>query len=107
MHVAAGYENARLTKVGVGTEYSVGEPLSGVPKWTASATPAQIAANPALRLVTTFGTAGVKTYRSSWWEGWLVGCEGGHFLDDQNVLDSGWLQVNGGQGFSPDRNTCV
>jgi iron complex outermembrane recepter protein len=37
VHVAGGYEDARLTKVTPGTEYSVGEPLSGVPKWTASA----------------------------------------------------------------------
>ena len=37
VHVAAGYEDARLTKVVPGTEYNVGEPLSGVPKWTATA----------------------------------------------------------------------
>jgi outer membrane receptor protein involved in Fe transport/outer membrane protein OmpA-like peptidoglycan-associated protein len=37
VHVAAGYEDARLTKVVPGTEYYVGEPLSSVPKWTASA----------------------------------------------------------------------
>jgi outer membrane receptor protein involved in Fe transport len=34
IHVAGGYEDARLTKVVPGTEYYVGEPLSGVPKWT-------------------------------------------------------------------------
>jgi iron complex outermembrane receptor protein len=33
---ASGYEDARLTKVVAGTEYTVGEPLSGVPKWTTS-----------------------------------------------------------------------
>ena len=37
VHVAGGYEDARLTRVTPGTEYYVGEPLSGVPKWTASA----------------------------------------------------------------------
>ncbi len=37
IHLAAGYEDARLTKVVPGTEYYVGEPLSSVPKWTASA----------------------------------------------------------------------
>lgn len=37
LNVAAGYDNARITKVVPGTEYSVGEPLSGVPKWTANA----------------------------------------------------------------------
>jgi outer membrane receptor protein involved in Fe transport len=34
LHFAGGYEDARLTKVFPGTEYYVGEPLSGVPKWT-------------------------------------------------------------------------
>jgi outer membrane receptor protein involved in Fe transport len=37
IHLAAGYEDARLTKVVPGTEYYVGEPLSSVPKWTATA----------------------------------------------------------------------
>jgi iron complex outermembrane receptor protein len=37
VHLAAGYEDAKLTKVGSGTEYYVGEPLSGVPKFTVSA----------------------------------------------------------------------
>ncbi len=37
VHLAAGYEDARLTKVSPGTEYTVGEPLSGVPKWTVTA----------------------------------------------------------------------
>lgn len=37
VHLAGGYEDARLTKVSPGTEYYVGEPLSGVPKLTASA----------------------------------------------------------------------
>jgi outer membrane protein OmpA-like peptidoglycan-associated protein len=37
LHLAAGYENARLTKVVPDTEYTVGEPLSSVPKWTATA----------------------------------------------------------------------
>jgi outer membrane receptor protein involved in Fe transport/outer membrane protein OmpA-like peptidoglycan-associated protein len=37
VHLAAGYEDARLTKVVPGTEYYVGEPLSSVPKWTATA----------------------------------------------------------------------
>jgi outer membrane protein OmpA-like peptidoglycan-associated protein len=37
LHLAAGYEDARLTKVLPGTEYTVGEALSGVPKWTATA----------------------------------------------------------------------
>ena len=37
VHVAGGYEDARLTKVGPDTEYHVGEPLSGVPKFTVSA----------------------------------------------------------------------
>jgi iron complex outermembrane recepter protein len=37
VHLAGGYEDARLTKVSPGTEYYVGEPLSGVPKVTASA----------------------------------------------------------------------
>ncbi len=38
IHLAAGYEDARLTKVVPDTEYHIGEPLSGVPKWTSSAT---------------------------------------------------------------------
>jgi iron complex outermembrane recepter protein len=37
VHLAGGYENARLTKVAPGTEYFVGEPLSGVPKLTGAA----------------------------------------------------------------------
>jgi iron complex outermembrane receptor protein len=37
LHFAGGYEDAHLTSVTPGTEYTVGEPLSGVPKWTASA----------------------------------------------------------------------
>jgi outer membrane receptor protein involved in Fe transport len=37
LHLAGGYEDARLTKVFPGTEYYVGEPLSGVPKWTTTA----------------------------------------------------------------------
>lgn len=37
IHAAVGYEDARLTKASPGTEYHVGEPLSGVPKWTSSA----------------------------------------------------------------------
>ena len=37
LHLAGGYEDAKLTKVAPGTEYYVGEPLSGVPKWTGSA----------------------------------------------------------------------
>jgi outer membrane receptor protein involved in Fe transport len=37
IRVAGGYEDARLTKVAPGTSYYVGEPLSGVPKWTATA----------------------------------------------------------------------
>jgi iron complex outermembrane receptor protein len=36
VHMSAGYEDARLTKVVPGTEYYIGEPLSGVPKWTTS-----------------------------------------------------------------------
>ena len=37
VRLAGGYENARLTKVAPDTDYSVGEPLSGVPKLTGSA----------------------------------------------------------------------
>jgi outer membrane receptor protein involved in Fe transport len=37
LHLAGGYEDARLTRVSPGTEYYVGEPLSGVPKVTVSA----------------------------------------------------------------------
>jgi outer membrane receptor protein involved in Fe transport len=37
IHLASGYEDARLTKVVPGTEYTLGEALSGVPKWTATA----------------------------------------------------------------------
>ena len=37
VHLAAGYEDAHLTEASAGTEYHVGEPLSGVPKWTANA----------------------------------------------------------------------
>jgi outer membrane receptor protein involved in Fe transport len=37
LHLAGGYENARLTTVVAGTAFHVGEALSGVPKWTASA----------------------------------------------------------------------
>jgi iron complex outermembrane recepter protein len=37
VNLATGYDDARLTKVVPGTEYYVGEPLSGVPRWTANA----------------------------------------------------------------------
>jgi len=37
VHLAAGYEDARLTEVAPGTEYYVGEGLNGVPRWTGSA----------------------------------------------------------------------
>ncbi len=37
VRLASGYEDARLTKVAAGTSYYVGEPLSGVPKWTSTA----------------------------------------------------------------------
>jgi iron complex outermembrane recepter protein len=37
VHLAGGYEDAKYTQVSPGTEYYVGEPLSGVPKSTASA----------------------------------------------------------------------
>jgi outer membrane receptor protein involved in Fe transport len=37
LNLAGGYEDAKLTTVVPGTEYYVGEPLSGVPKWTGSA----------------------------------------------------------------------
>ena len=36
VHFAGGYEDARLTKVSPGTEYYVGEPLNGVPRYTLS-----------------------------------------------------------------------
>jgi outer membrane receptor protein involved in Fe transport len=37
LRLAGGYEDAHLTKVAAGTSYYVGEPLSGVPKWTTTA----------------------------------------------------------------------
>lgn len=37
LHLAGGYEDAHLTEVAANTEYYVGEPLSGVPKWTGTA----------------------------------------------------------------------
>jgi outer membrane receptor protein involved in Fe transport len=37
LNLATGYDDARITKVVPGTEYYVGEPLSGVPRWTANA----------------------------------------------------------------------
>ncbi len=37
VHLTGGYEDAKLTRVSPGTAYYVGEPLSGVPKFTTSA----------------------------------------------------------------------
>jgi outer membrane receptor protein involved in Fe transport len=37
VHLSGGYEDAKLTKAAPDTEYYVGEPLSGVPKFTVSA----------------------------------------------------------------------
>ena len=37
LHLSSGYEEAKLTAAAAGTPFYVGQPLSGVPKWTAAA----------------------------------------------------------------------